>query len=121
MKEFQRFISNFSTLKDYLQNKGKLRVVLCTRGEDSFIYTKEEMAYKTWYEHFEPLKEFKKVRYNDLCKRLLKFHSGTEEPILEAFIDTYRLSESPVEIVEYCGVTQLFYYYDLVKEENERN
>lgn len=118
MKEFQRFLSTFETIKDYLHGKDKLIVVLCTRGEDSLIYTREETTYKTWYEHFKPIKEFKKVRYNDLCKRLSKLPSDPNAPILEAFIDTYRLSEFPVEIVEYCGVPELFYYYDLVKEEN---
>lgn len=121
MKEFQRFLSNFEVVKGYLQSKDKLTVVLCTTGENSFIYTREETTYKSWYEHFEPIKEFRKVRYNDLCKKLTKYTPDPYTPVLENYIDTYRLSEFPVQIVEYCGVPELFYYYDLVKEENERN
>ena len=118
MKEFQKFTGSFEVVKSYLQNKKKIIVILCTRGENSFIYTKEEMTYDTWYEHFEPIREIIKIRYNDLCKKL---NYRADEPIIDCYIDTYRIAKSPVDIVEYCGVPQLFYYYDLVKEQNERN
>lgn len=47
MKEFQKFMGSFEVVKSYLQGKKKIMVVLCTRGENSFIYTKEEMTYDT--------------------------------------------------------------------------